>query len=180
MARPSNWNHLGGTPKVGTTWGCRGGLKGGDSRGGWAGNSSLSLLRRSLSSACGSVWRVSWISRPSVVGISMSISCRAANFSRTLLGLRPGASAASRLASAIEIGARTLWLRQIHPRQQARSEARAQPPRGHGPDPPSQHPRAALLPLGEAILDRLVHNAHRIELTGESLRRARGKQLKTA
>jgi hypothetical protein len=64
MARPSNWNHLGGTPKVGTTWGCRGGLKGGDSRGGWAGNSSLSLLRRSLSSACGSVWRVSWISRP--------------------------------------------------------------------------------------------------------------------
>ena len=32
----------------------------------------------------------------------------------------------------------------------------------------------------EAILDRLVHNAHRIELTGESLRRARGKQAKTA
>ena len=29
----------------------------------------------------------------------------------------------------------------------------------------------------DAILDRLVHNAHRIELTGESLRRARGKQL---
>ena len=28
--------------------------------------------------------------------------------------------------------------------------------------------------------DRLVHNAHRIELTGESLRRARGKQSKTA
>jgi DNA replication protein DnaC len=27
----------------------------------------------------------------------------------------------------------------------------------------------------DAILDRLVHNAHRIELTGESLRRARGK-----
>jgi hypothetical protein len=25
-----------------------------------------------------------------------------------------------------------------------------------------------------------VHNAHRIELTGESLRRTRGKQLKTA
>ena len=27
----------------------------------------------------------------------------------------------------------------------------------------------------DAILDRLVHNAHRIELTGESLRRSRGK-----
>jgi DNA replication protein DnaC len=33
---------------------------------------------------------------------------------------------------------------------------------------------------GDAILDRLVHNAHRIELTGDSLRRARGKQAKTA
>ena len=32
----------------------------------------------------------------------------------------------------------------------------------------------------DAILDRLVHNAHRIELTGESLRRTRGKHLKTA
>ena len=32
----------------------------------------------------------------------------------------------------------------------------------------------------DAILDRLVHNAHRIELAGESLRRARGKQSKTA
>jgi hypothetical protein len=32
----------------------------------------------------------------------------------------------------------------------------------------------------DAILDRLVHNAHRIELTGESLRRARGKNSKTA
>lgn len=32
----------------------------------------------------------------------------------------------------------------------------------------------------DAILDRLVHNAHRIELTGESLRRARAKQAKTA
>jgi hypothetical protein len=28
----------------------------------------------------------------------------------------------------------------------------------------------------DAILDRLVHNAHRIELTGESLRRTRTKQ----
>jgi DNA replication protein DnaC len=28
----------------------------------------------------------------------------------------------------------------------------------------------------DAILDRLVHNAHRIELTGESMRRTRGKQ----
>jgi DNA replication protein DnaC len=32
----------------------------------------------------------------------------------------------------------------------------------------------------DAILDRLVHNAHRIELSGESLRRTRGRQLKTA
>jgi DNA replication protein DnaC len=32
----------------------------------------------------------------------------------------------------------------------------------------------------DAILDRLVHNAHRIELTGESLRRARGKPSKAA
>ena len=34
--------------------------------------------------------------------------------------------------------------------------------------------------LADAILDRLVHNAHRIELTGESLRRARRKQSETA
>jgi DNA replication protein DnaC len=27
----------------------------------------------------------------------------------------------------------------------------------------------------DAILDRLVHNAHRIELAGESMRRTRGK-----
>ena len=32
----------------------------------------------------------------------------------------------------------------------------------------------------DAILDRLVHNAHRIELSGESLRRERGKRSKTA
>ena len=32
----------------------------------------------------------------------------------------------------------------------------------------------------DAILDRLVHNAHRMELTGDSLRRTRGKQSKTA
>jgi len=32
----------------------------------------------------------------------------------------------------------------------------------------------------DAILDRLVHNAHRIELVGESLRRARGKGAKSA
>jgi len=32
----------------------------------------------------------------------------------------------------------------------------------------------------DAILDRLVHNAHRIELTGDSLRRARAKTSKTA
>jgi len=33
---------------------------------------------------------------------------------------------------------------------------------------------------GDAILDRFVHNAHRIELNGDSLRRARGKSSKTA
>ena len=32
----------------------------------------------------------------------------------------------------------------------------------------------------DAILDRLVHNAHRIELAGESMRRARGKQNQKA
>lgn len=32
----------------------------------------------------------------------------------------------------------------------------------------------------DAILDRLVHNAHRIELTGESLRRTREKQTRKA
>ena len=32
----------------------------------------------------------------------------------------------------------------------------------------------------DAILDRLVHNAHRIELTGESLRRPRAKQTMKA
>lgn len=32
----------------------------------------------------------------------------------------------------------------------------------------------------DAILDRLIHNAHRIELTGESLRRARDKQAKSS
>jgi hypothetical protein len=34
--------------------------------------------------------------------------------------------------------------------------------------------------LADAILDRLVHNAHCIELTGESLRSARGNQIKPA
>jgi DNA replication protein DnaC len=29
----------------------------------------------------------------------------------------------------------------------------------------------------DAILDRLIHNAHRIELTGESLRRTRSRPL---
>lgn len=32
----------------------------------------------------------------------------------------------------------------------------------------------------DAILDRLIHNAHRIELSGESLRRTRGKPSKAA
>jgi IstB-like ATP binding protein len=32
----------------------------------------------------------------------------------------------------------------------------------------------------DVILDRLVHNAHRIELSGESMRRTRGKQNQKA
>jgi DNA replication protein DnaC len=32
----------------------------------------------------------------------------------------------------------------------------------------------------DAILDRLVHNAHRIELAGESMRRTRSKQNQKA
>ena len=32
----------------------------------------------------------------------------------------------------------------------------------------------------DAILDRLVHNAHRIELAGESMRRTRRKQNQKA
>ena len=32
----------------------------------------------------------------------------------------------------------------------------------------------------DAILDRLVHNAHRIELAGESLRRTQAKQSRKA
>ena len=32
----------------------------------------------------------------------------------------------------------------------------------------------------DAIMDRLVHNAHRVELTGESMRRTRGRQPKKA
>ena len=61
--------------------------------GGWAGNSSLSLSSSSRNSGSGWVWRVSRSSRPSVVGICTSIICRAANFSNTLRGVRPGAKA---------------------------------------------------------------------------------------
>jgi hypothetical protein len=46
----------------------------------------------------------------------------------------------------------------------------------------SQLPLSAwheVIGYADAILDRLVHNAHRIELAGESLRRTRGKQPKT-
>ena len=32
----------------------------------------------------------------------------------------------------------------------------------------------------DAILDRLIHNAHRIELAGESLRRTQAKQARKA
>jgi DNA replication protein DnaC len=34
--------------------------------------------------------------------------------------------------------------------------------------------------VGDAVLDRLVHNAHRIELTGESMRKTRTKNTKNA
>lgn len=33
--------------------------------------------------------------------------------------------------------------------------------------------------LGDAILDRIIHNAHRIELKGDSLRRQAGEKKKT-
>ena len=39
---------------------------------------------------------------------------------------------------------------------------------------------ASRIVLPDAILDRLVHNAHRIELAGESMRRTRGKQNQKA
>jgi DNA replication protein DnaC len=32
--------------------------------------------------------------------------------------------------------------------------------------------------LGDAILDRIIHNAHRIELKGDSLRRHAGEKKK--
>ena len=65
------------------------------------------------------------------------------------------------LPSASRDRRQDLWLRQIHPRRQARSEARAKGASGHRPDPSPQHPRAALLPPGDAnvlkhpTLDRL-------------------------
>ena len=69
---------------------------------------------------------------------------------------------------AIEIGARTYGSVKIHPRRQARSEARANAPRGHRPDPSSQHPRAALLPLGDAnVLKHLtLDQLHTLGLHG--------------
>src|SRR5688500_9526277 len=67
--------------------------------GGWAGSSSLSVSSSNLRSGSGSVWRVSCNSRPSVVGVATSIICMAANFSGTLLGESPGASALNRRAS---------------------------------------------------------------------------------
>ena len=33
--------------------------------------------------------------------------------------------------------------------------------------------------LGDAILDRIIHNAHRLELKGDSLRRQAGERKKT-
>src|SRR6516162_6910046 len=67
--------------------------------GGWAGSSSLSFCSNRRSSASGSVQRVSTSSRPSVVGRCTSIICMAANFSSTLRGVSPGASACRRRAS---------------------------------------------------------------------------------
>ena len=45
---------------------------------------------------------------------------------------------------------------------------------------PSWHTVIGDPTYADAILDRLIHNAHRIELTGESLRRTRTKQPKSA
>jgi DNA replication protein DnaC len=45
---------------------------------------------------------------------------------------------------------------------------------------PSVHEVVGDPTYADAILDRLVRNAHRIELTGETLRRTRGTQLKPA
>src|SRR5215831_5464951 len=66
---------------------------------GWAGSSSLSFCSNRRSSGSGSVQRVSTSSRPSVVGRCTSIICIAANFSSTLRGVSPGASACRRRAS---------------------------------------------------------------------------------
>src|SRR5215472_12035839 len=39
--------------------------------------------------------------------------------------------------------------------------------------PPRSRP--TVLPMADGILDRLVHNAHRIEMRGDSMRKNRGK-----
>ena len=41
---------------------------------------------------------------------------------------------------------------------------------------PPRHEQIGDPTLADGILDRLVHNAHRIEMTGESMRKNRGKQ----
>ena len=47
--------------------------------------------------------------------------------------------------------------------------------------PPAQWHQVIVDPTyADAILDRLIHNAHRVELTGESLRKTRKPSLKTA
>jgi DNA replication protein DnaC len=43
---------------------------------------------------------------------------------------------------------------------------------------PQWHDVIADPTLGDAILDRIIHNAHRIELKGESLRRQAGEKKK--
>lgn len=64
-------------------------------RGDCCGSTSLSFSSSILRSGFGSVWRVSVSVRVSVVGIVTSIICTAANFSKMLREVRPGASARS-------------------------------------------------------------------------------------
>ena len=46
-------------------------------------------------------------------------------------------------------------------------------------DPKDWHAVIGDATLTDAILDRLVHNAHRLKLTGDSVRRADGKLTRT-
>ena len=106
-------------------------------------------------------------------------------------GARPGRRAPSP-PDQIPRRRRSAHPRRLRPRTArcGRSSRPARNPRGairapiddrHLPAPAVRLARGCWGPYyADAILDRLVHNAHRIELTGESLRRAQGKQPKTA